>query len=102
MFMACASAFLSVSSVLAHPGHSHKVLGTIAKIEGKQVTVNGTDGKPVTFEVTAKTKLIRDPKIKGVFEELKTGMRAVVTLGDAEQANTAIELRYSEPAATKK
>jgi hypothetical protein len=29
-------------------------------------------------------------------------MRAVVTLGDAEQANTAIELRYSEPAATKK
>jgi hypothetical protein len=98
----CGSVLLGAATALAHPGHSHKVLGTIATIEGKKVTLTGTDGKAVTFEVTAKTKLIRDPKIKGVFEELKAGMRAVVTLGDAEQANTAIELRYSEPAATKK
>jgi hypothetical protein len=55
----------------------------------------------VSFDVTALTKLVRDQKTKGIFEELKAGMRAVVTLGDGEEANTAVELRYSEAAATK-
>lgn len=98
--VACAA--LAPAAGLAHPGHSHKVLGTIAKIDGKKVTLTGMDGKAVTFDVNARTKLVRDPKMKGVFEELKTGMRAVVTLGDGEDANTAVELRYSEPAAAKK
>ena len=82
--------------VAAHPGHSHKVLGTIAKVDGRKVTVTGTDGKAVTFDVTNRTKLVREPKTRGMFEELKAGMRAVVTLGDGEEANVATELRYSE------
>ena len=44
----------------------------------------------------------RDQNTKGVFEELKSGMRAVVTLGNGEEENTAVELRYSEAAAAKK
>lgn len=86
----------------AHPGHSHKVMGTIAKVEGKKVTMTAADGKSLTFDVTARTKLTREPKTKGVFEELKAGMRAVVTLGDGDYANHADELRYSDPAATAK
>ena len=84
------------AGVAAHPGHSHKVLGTIAKVDGRTVTVTGTDGKAVTFDVTNRTKLVREPKTRGMFEELKAGMRAVVTLGDGEEANVATELRYSE------
>ena len=99
---ACALLLAPVAPALAHPGHSHKILGTIAKVEGKKVTLTGTDGKAVTFDVTARTKLVRDQKTKGVFEELKAGMRAVVTFGDGDQANTAVELRYSEPAAARK
>ena len=38
----------------------------------------------------------------GVPPELKAGMRAVVTLGDGDEANTAVELRYSEVAAAKR
>jgi len=102
LFVTLCALALAGTGALAHPGHSHKVLGTIAKVDGRKVTITGTDGKAVTFDVTARTKLIRDPKVKGVFEEIKAGMRAVVTLGDGDQANTAIELRYSEPAATKK
>lgn len=98
---ACLSLLVSIPAA-AHPGHSHKVLGTIAKVDGRKVTVNGTDGKAVTFEVTNRTKLVRDPKTKGMFEELKAGMRAVVTLGDGEEANVATELRYAEVAAEKK
>lgn len=90
------------AGVAAHPGHSHKVLGTIAKVEGRKVTLTGTDGKTVTFEVNARTKLVRDPKTKGVFEELKPGMRAVATLGDGAESNTAVELRYADTAAAKK
>jgi antitoxin component of MazEF toxin-antitoxin module len=72
------------------------VLGTIARVDGRKVTITGTDGKAVTFEVTNRTKLVRDPKTRGIFEELEAGMRAVVTLGDGEEANIAVELRYSE------
>jgi hypothetical protein len=99
---ACLTLVPAAVPVLAHPGHSHKVLGTIAKIDGKSVTLKATDGQQVSFIVTARTKLIRDPKMKGVFEELKAGMRAAVTLGDGEDTNTAVELRYSEVATTKK
>jgi hypothetical protein len=84
------------AAAAAHPGHSHKVLGTIAKVEGRKVTVTGTDGKPVTFEITNRTKLVRDTKTRGMLEELKAGMRAVVTLGEGEDADVATELRYSE------
>ena len=94
-------ALTPAATALAHPGHSHKILGTIAKVDGRKVTLKGTDGKDVTFDVTARTKLVRDQKTKGVFEELKAGMRAVVTLGDGDEANTAVELRYSEAAAAK-
>jgi hypothetical protein len=99
------TAFLSVlvsGTLAAHPGHSHKVLGTIAKVDGKNITVTGTDGKAVTFEVTNRTKLVRDTKTKGMLEEVKAGMRAVVTLGDGEESNVATELRYSEATAAKK
>jgi hypothetical protein len=102
LFLASAGLVLAQATrALAHPGHSHKVLGTIAKIDGRKVTLTATDGKAVSFDVTARTKLVRDQKTKGIFEELKAGMRAVVTLGDGEEANTAVELRYSEAAATK-
>jgi hypothetical protein len=87
---------LVTAAAAAHPGHSHKVLGTIAKVEGRKVTVTGTDGKPVTFEITNRTKLVRDTKTRGMLEELKAGMRAVVTLGEGEDADVATELRYSE------
>jgi len=95
LFCACLS-LLAPAAALAHPGHSHKVLGTIASIDGRRVTITGPDGKKTTFEVTNRTKLVRDPKIRGMFEELKAGMRAVVTLGDGEGATVATELRYSE------
>ena len=58
LFLAATALVLAPAArALAHPGHSHKVLGTIAKVDGRKVTVNGTDGKAVTFEVTARTKL---------------------------------------------
>jgi hypothetical protein len=95
LFLACLP-LLAPAVARAHPGHSHKVLGTIARVDGRTVTITGADGKAVTFEVTNRTKLVRDPKTRGMFEELKAGMRAVVTLGDGEEANVATELRYSE------
>lgn len=101
LFLAAVVSVLVSAPSWAHPGHSHKVMGTIAKVDGRKVTLTGTDGKPVTFEVTNRTKLVRDPKTKGMLEELKAGMRAVVTL-DADDMNLAAELRYAEVAAEKK
>ena len=62
LFLAACLSALIPAMAAAHPGHSHKVLGTIAKVDGRRVTVTGTDGKAVTFEVTNRTKRSEDQR----------------------------------------
>jgi hypothetical protein len=90
------------SSALAHPGHDHKVMGTITAIDGQKVTVKTTDGKELTFAVTPTTKLVRG-KVRGTFSELQAGMRVVANVGSGQEPLTAKEVQYAvAPATTKK
>lgn len=84
----------------AHPGHDHKVMGTIDVIAAKHVTITTTDGKELTFEVTDRTKLSRG-KMRGFFTELEAGMRVVVNVGDGEEPLVAKALQYSAAPAKK-
>ncbi len=85
------------SAALAHPGHDHKVMGTIAAVDGRRITIKTTDGKDVTFAITDTTKLMRD-KRKGEAADLKAGLRVVANLGDGAEPLTARELQYSAAA----
>ena len=86
---------------VAHPGHDHKLMGTISSIEKNKVVVKTTEGKDMTFEITPLTAFKRG-KQKGAQGDLKAGMRVVVNIGDGVEPLKAKEVQYSAGATTTK
>ena len=93
----CLLALPAVST--AHPGHDHKVMGTISAIDGSKVTVKATDGKEQVVELSSATKVLHG-KVKSDARELKVGMRVVVNVGDGSAPLKAKEVQYSAVADT--
>jgi hypothetical protein len=58
----------------AHEGHTHKVMGTVASVQGSRVDVKGTDGKVVAITLDGKTTITRG-KTKTDVAALKVGER---------------------------
>ena len=69
---------LIASSVLAHPGHDHKILGTVTMAASDHVMVKDKDGKDVTVHITADTKVLQAKKAMKV-ADIKSGQRVVIT-----------------------
>jgi hypothetical protein len=63
---------------LAHPGHEHKVLGTVTMAAADHVMLKDKDNKDVTVYLTRETKVLKDKKPMKV-EDIKTGLRVVIT-----------------------
>ena len=94
-----AAAVLTPSFVVAHPGHDHKLMGTISSVDKNKVVVKTTEGKDMTFEITPLTTFKRG-KNKGAQSDLKAGMRVVVNIGDGIEPLKAKEVQYSAPTTT--
>jgi len=75
MFAALA---LAAVPALAHPGHNHKILGTVTMAAADHVMVKGKDGKDVTVHITKETKILKEKRAAKV-EDIQNGMRIVVT-----------------------
>lgn len=65
------------SLALAHEGHLHRYMGTIATAAGSQLSLETRDGKTVTFKLDEKTRITRGKAGAGV-KDLEPGARAVV------------------------
>ena len=81
------------ASLYAHPGHSHKVLGTVTSAAPDRLSLKDRDGKPVT--ATAPLKV----------EEIKPGTRVVVTATmdkDSAMTATLIEVGAADAAPAPK
>ena len=65
-------------AALAHPGHDHKVLGTVTMAAADHVMVKDKAGKDVTVHINAETKVVQAKKPLKV-EDIKAGMRVVIT-----------------------
>lgn len=63
---------------LAHPGHEHKVMGTVTMAASDHVMLKDKDGKGVTVYITKDTKVVKDKQEMKV-ADIKTGLRVVVT-----------------------
>lgn len=85
----------------AHPGHDHKLMGTITSIDKNKVVMKTTEGKSMTFEITPTTTLKRG-KEKGTLADLKAGMRVVVNVGDGVEPLKAKDVQFSAVATTAK
>ena len=99
LFLVLATALLAPAVPLAHPGHDHKLMGTISSIDKNTVVVKTTEGKDMTFEITPLTTFKRG-KNKGAQSDLKAGMRVVVNIGDGVAPLKAKEVQYSAPTTT--
>ena len=97
--LALVAALLVPAVALAHPGHDHKLMGTISSIDKNKVVVKTTEGKDMTFEITPITAFKRG-KDKGTAADLKAGMRVVVNIGDGVEPLKAKEVQYSAAPAT--
>ena len=94
LFLVLAAALLAPAVPFAHPGHDHKLMGTISSIDNNKVVVKTTEGKDMTFEITPLTAFKRG-KQKGAASDLKAGMRVVVNVGDGVEPLKAKEVQYS-------
>jgi hypothetical protein len=85
---------------MAHPGHEHKTMGTIASIDKDTLVVKPVEGKDVTFKIIP-TTLFKKGKDKGMQSDLKAGMRVVV-LSQESSTTVAREIQYSAPTTSAK
>src|ERR671912_2336625 len=99
LFLIMATALLAPAVPLAHPGHDHKLMGTISSIDKNKVVVKTTEGKDMTFEITPLTAFKRG-KQKGAPTDLKAGMRVVVNIGDGVEPLKAKDVQYSDMSTT--
>jgi hypothetical protein len=101
IFAALALSLLVPAVPMAHPGHDHKLMGTISSIDKNKIVMKTTEGKDMTFEVSPTTAFKAGSK-KGAQSELKPGMRVVVNVGDGVEPLKAKEVQYSAATATAK
>lgn len=74
-----AVALLAWSPALAaHPGHEHKIMGTVTMAAPDHVMLKDKDGKDATVTINKDTKFLRAKKAMKA-ADLKVGMRIVVT-----------------------
>jgi hypothetical protein len=93
--------FAAVAS--AHEGHAHKVMGTIASVDGKTLSVKAADGKTTPVILDAKTKITRGTAKLDV-TALKVGDRVVAEGPELKGTITAATLKVGEvpPTAPRK
>lgn len=71
---------LSVATSMAatHPGHDHKIMGTVSMVGADHVMVKDKDGKDATAMINKDTRFVRARKpMKAA--DVRLGMRVVIT-----------------------
>lgn len=99
--LALALAASAVNAALAHDGHDHKLLGTIAEVASDRLVVRATkDGALSTISIAAVTKITRG-KTKLGAADLKVGDRVVVNLGNGKAPLVAKAIQVGPATATR-
>jgi hypothetical protein len=82
---------LGASAVAAHEGHDHKLIGTVAAVEGTTLHVEQQDHSHVTVVLTETTKYLRGKKSAKAADLVK-GQRVAVTYRDEAGRKVAREV----------
>jgi len=99
IFTVLALSLLVPAVPMAHPGHDHKLMGTISSIDKNTVVMKTTEGKDATFEILPTTTFKNGTK-RGAQTDLKAGMRVVVSATEDGKKFKAKEVQYSASATT--
>ena len=82
---------MSPIRLLAHEGHAHKVMGTVAAVDASQVEIDTKDGKKVSVVLNEDTKYLRG-KTPVTAADIGIGERIVVTVVEKEGKKMAREI----------
>lgn len=85
----------STGTVLAHPGHTHKILGTVTTVTATSVEVLDRGNEKTTFAITKDTK-IRVGKGAGTTKDVRTGLRIVVEAEEEDETFVALTIQLPE------
>lgn len=96
------AALMLPAAAVAHEGHVHKALGTVATIETKQIAVKTTDGKLLTVLLDAKATTITRGKAKLDASAIKVGERVSVDYTEKSKVYTAKAIKLAEVPAVAK
>ncbi len=91
-----------VGMAVAHPGHEHKIMGTVTMAAPDHVMLKDKDGKDATVSINKATKFLRAKKAMKV-SDVKVGMRIVVTAvtDDNDDKSIAKTIELGPDPATK-
>ncbi len=81
--MAVCAVLANTITVLAHPGQTHKILGTVTAVTAASVEVLDRGNERTTIAITKDTK-IRVGKGAGTIKDVRTGLRIVVEAEEGE------------------
>jgi hypothetical protein len=84
--------FVSLTPVMAHDGHTHRIMGTITAIDGKHLEVKTPGGENLSIQINDKT-LVTRAKRKITLGQVKKGGRVVVDIGNGEDPLVAREIQ---------
>ena len=93
--LAAALAFIvaaSLAPLLAHDGHVHRIMGTVTAKDAKHLEVKTPGGETLSIAINDKTFATR-AKRKISLDEVKTGVRVVVDIGNGEDPLIAGEIQ---------
>lgn len=76
-------------NAVAHPGHEHKIMGTVTMVAADHVMLKDTDGKDAMASITKDTKVVRAKKAMKA-SDIKVGMRIVISAVTDEKDDKSI------------
>lgn len=85
-------ALVCAAAPLAHEGHDDQVLGTVAAIEDRSISIRTKDGKTVAIELDGETVVLRgEQKVSSA--DVVVGERAVVSVASKAGKHVATRIR---------
>ena len=95
--LACATPAI----VAAHEGHTHKIMGTVASVQGNTLEVKTTDGKTVKVICDARTTVTRGKENLDL-GALKVGARVSIDAMQEKDEMMAHAIKLAAPATAAK
>jgi hypothetical protein len=83
-------------TLLAHEGHEHKALGTVAAIDAKEIRVKTQDGNTVAFVLSSETTF-KAGEARAERADAKVGGRVVVVYEEEDGRNLAKQVLLPAP-----
>lgn len=86
-----AAAMVFAATLIAHEGHAHKVMGTVAVVDQTHLEIDAKDGEKVSVLLTPQTKYLKGKAAASV-GDIKVGQRVVVTMVEEAGKKKATEV----------